>query len=100
MKKERKKVLDSPSYKGLNKTKTASSSLSLLAVYLFFPISFVVTIQHKRSFFHPHFFHLCNIKIFICFIVSALCCNILALNISTTFAFLHPSFPLPLQQIH
>lgn len=72
MKKERKKVLDSPSYKGLNKTKTASSSLSLLAVYLFFPISFVVTIQYKCSFFHPSFFHLCNIFIANGFVFSFL----------------------------
>ena len=96
MKKERKKVLDSPSYKGLNKTKTASSSLSLLAVYLFFPISFVVTIQYKRSFFHPHFFHYCNIIVSMSFVVSVLCCNILTLNFSTPFVFLRPLFLLPL----
>lgn len=62
-------------------------------------LSIVVHIIYLSNLFHPSFFHLCNITVFISFIVSVLCCNILALNFSTPFAFLHPSFPLPLQQI-
>ena len=46
--------------------------------------------------FHPHFFHYCNIWIAMSFVVSVLCCNILALNFSTPFAFSFLWIPLPL----